>query len=163
MLTATLTGLFGLLGVVVGAVLTPWVNRRADERRDLETAREARLLLREDVRVALEVTTERLQKGKWPIVSQQDWSSVWRSSRGILVRHLDERSFRQVAVAFSRMDRLESAVNTPRDPSQRSLSDADREFLDEMSGLLAVALESLDRDQPASATRGMRHRRSNEA
>jgi hypothetical protein len=103
-LTAILTGLFGLLGVVVGALLTPWMNRRADERRDLETAREARLLVREDVRVALKVVQERLKKGRWPIVSRQDWSSVWRSSRGILVRHLDERSFRLVAVEFSRMD-----------------------------------------------------------
>lgn len=151
MLAAILTGVFGLLGVAVGAVLTPWMNRRADERRELETAREARLLVREDVRVALEVVNERLQKDRWPIVSQQDWSSVWRSSRGLLVRHLDESTFRVTAAVFARIDRLESAVNTPRDPSQRALSDTDREFLGEMSRLLAVALDALERDQSGSA------------
>lgn len=131
----------------MGAVLTPWMNRRAEAQRDLETAREARLLVREDVRAALEVVNERLEKGRWPIVSQQDWSSVWRSSRGVLVRHLDEQSFRLAAAVFARMDRLESAVNTPREPSQRFLTDRDREFLDEMSRLLAAALDSLERDQ----------------
>ena len=151
MLTALLTGLFGLLGVLVGAVLTPWMNRRADERRDFESAREAWLLLREDARDALEVADERLKKDRWPIVSHQDWSSVWRASRGTLVRHVDARSFRSVAAAFTRMDRFESAVNTPREPNQRSLNDLDREFLADMSALLTSALDTLDSDRPITA------------
>jgi hypothetical protein len=148
MVTAILTGLFGLLGVLVGAVLTPWMNRRADQQRDFDSAREAWLLLREDARVALEVAQDRLRKDKWPIVSHQDWSSVWRASRGILVRHVDAPRFRSIAAAFAQMDRLESAVNTPRDPNRRSLTDLDRQFLTQMSALLATALATLESDQP---------------
>jgi hypothetical protein len=127
------------------------MNRRTDAQRDLDNAREAWLLLREDARVALEVAQERLDKNKWPLVSHEDWSSVWRASRGTLVRHLDAQSFRSVAAAFARIDRLESAVNTPRDPNQRSLSDSDRQFLRDMSGLLAGALDALESDQLSTA------------
>jgi hypothetical protein len=137
MTAALLTGLFGLLGVLTGAVLTPWMTRRADERRDLRSAREAWLLLQADASGALSVVEDRLQKGTWPIVSHQDWSSTWRASRGSLVRYVDEQDFRSVAQAFVRMDALESAVNTPRHPDKRALSEKDREFLAEMSRLLA--------------------------
>jgi len=121
------------------------MNRRAEERHDFESAREAWLLLRADAAVALSVAKDRLTKGTWPIVAHQDWSSVWRSSRGSLVRHVDEQSFRAVATAFARMDRLESAVNTPRDPNKRALSEQDREFLTEMSGLLESTIDTLNK------------------
>ena len=41
------------------------------------------------------------------------------------------------------MDRLESAVNTPRDPTKRALSENDREFLAEMSSLLVSTIDTL--------------------
>lgn len=150
MLTAILTGVFGLMGVVVGAAVTAWMNQRADNRREVGRASEAWMLLRDDARVALEVAKERLDKGRWPIVSHQDWSSVWRSSRGMVVRHVEERDFEVVSAAFARIDRLESAVNTPRDPNDRTLSALDREFLEDMSARLSTALETLERAQPAA-------------
>jgi len=148
-LTAGLAGIFGLAGVAVGAVLTPAMNRRADERRDLESAKAAWLLLQEDARAALETVQERLARGTWPIVAHQDWSSVWRSSRGSLVRHVDKETFRSVAEAFGRMDRLESAVNTQRDPGKRPLTNDDRRFLADMTTVLASAQAALDREDSA--------------
>jgi hypothetical protein len=136
LLTTALPAFFGFAGVVAGALLTPWMNRRLDDRRDLEQAKTAWILLREDAASASRAVRERQNKGKWPIAWNRDWSSVWRASRGWLARRVTSRErFRCVAEAFERMDELESAVNTPRAEQDRILSDKDREFL---AGLLAV-------------------------
>jgi hypothetical protein len=148
LLRDALPGLFGLLGVVAGALLTPFINRRLENQRDLEEARTAWLLLREDADSALRAVSEREQKGKWPIGWNRDWSSVWRSERGVLARRVAfPRRFRCVAEAFERMDELESAVNTGRE--DRSLSDKDREFLASISVAIRRAQEALAGDLEA--------------
>jgi hypothetical protein len=143
-LNAVLPAFFGFAGVVAGALLTPWMNRRLEERRDLEQARTAWKLLRADAAGASRAVRERQDRQKWPISWNRDWSSVWRSSRGVLARRVanDER-FRRVADVFERMDSLESAMNARRGEGRRDLTERDNAFLRDTSVWLRRAEDAL--------------------
>jgi hypothetical protein len=143
LLNDALPAFFGFAGVVVGALLTPVMTRRMENHRDLEQARTAWTLLREDADSAARAVREREAEGEWPIGWNRDWSSVWRSSRGALARRVaSKKRFRRLAEAFERMDELESAVNTRRE--NRSLSDKDRQFLASISEAIRRAQEALE-------------------
>jgi hypothetical protein len=143
-LDSVLPALFGFAGVLAGAILTPWMHLWLDNRRELEQARTAWVLLREDADAALRAVHERQRKGKWPIAWRRDWSGVWRSSRGALARRVASPTrFRSVADAFERMDELESAVNTTRPDQDRYLSDKDKEFLASIESAILRARQAL--------------------
>jgi hypothetical protein len=140
-----LPAVFGFLGVVAGALLTPLMNRRLEERRDVEQARTAWRLLRQDTAGALRAIREREERGEWPINWKRDWSSVWRSSRGVLARRVaNSDRFKCLAEVFESMDSLESAMNTHRSEEKRHLSAGDRRFLERTTRLLHRAEEALD-------------------
>jgi hypothetical protein len=143
-LTAALPGIFALAGVLGGAILAPVMNRRVDDRRELEAARRAWRLLRDDTSLALDEVRDRLDANTWPLAAlHKDWSSVWRSSRGILIQYLDDDTYKSVARGFARMDRLESGVNTGRTPEDRGLDGNDRKFLEDMKARLESARATL--------------------
>lgn len=143
-LTAALSGVFALAGVLGGAILAPVISRRFEDSRDLETARVAWRLLRDDAESALDEVGMRLDRDEWPQAAlHKDWSTAWRSSRAILIRYLEDDTYRAVARGFARMDRLESAVNTGRSRSELKLTGPDRVFLDEMKVRLEEAMETL--------------------
>lgn len=157
--TGALSGIFALLGVLGGAVLAPVMNRRLDDSRNLESARVAWRLLRDDVRDALVEVDVRLTRGEWPTAAlRKDWSSVWYSSRGILIQYLDDDTYKSVAEGFARMDRLESAVNTGRSDKERDLGDSDRLFLNEVKERLervAATLKPEPLGQPRRVARAL--------
>jgi len=142
LLNDALPAFFGFAGVVAGALLAPIMTRHLENHRDLEQARTAWTLLREDADSAARAVRDREEEGEWPIGWHRDWSTVWRSSRGALARRVaNKKRFRRVAEAFERMDELESAVNTRRE--NRSLSGKDREFLASISEAIRRAQEAL--------------------
>jgi hypothetical protein len=144
-------GIFGLLGVGVGGVVSWLLQReRAKATRQRENERLKReadtawQLLSFEVGNALETVYDVRRKGQWPIGASRAWAATWQSSRGALLRHpRDQRSLNVVAAACASLDELQSAVNSPRSDTERSLTSSDQLFLNRMQQILAPAVEEL--------------------
>jgi hypothetical protein len=133
---------FGLLGVVVGGVLTGGVNLWLERRREAAEARAARRLLRAEVSDALAGVERALDEGKWPIAWKKTWAQSWSTYRRPLAAGMPSRNFDAVAASYARMELLQAGFAAERD--DRSLSSSDRDFLTDIKPHLAATLRLFD-------------------
>jgi hypothetical protein len=136
--------IFGLVGVVVGAVVTGAVSWLLERRREAAEARAAARLLKSEVTAACEDIDSALHEGKWPIAYRPTWRQSWSTYRRPLAVVMQATAFDEVAVAYSRMDQLQGGFSAARAEDQRELSYADREFFTRTQPALETARERLD-------------------
>jgi hypothetical protein len=121
--------IFGLLGVLVGALVTGFVNYVLERRRELVEARAAARLMRSEVVAAGEAVATTLEEGEWPISYRPTWRESWIAYRRALAGRLPGEDFEAVARAYARMDQLQGGFETGRPPDERALSDVDRKHM----------------------------------
>ena len=130
--------IFGLVGVVVGGVLTGLVTVWLDGRHEASEGRVARRIARSEVDQAQQAITE-ARKGDWPAGWRPTWSQSCAAYRRPLAATASDPDFAAIAAAYGSMQLLESGLLSGR----RAIDDADRKFFDDVEQSLRTAKEQL--------------------
>jgi hypothetical protein len=136
-----LAALFGLIGVLLGAVIGGFVSYTLEHRRETAEARSAARLSRAQIGEARRAADTALEDGSWPIAWQSDWTNSWQWLRRPLAGSLEPDHFDLVATTYTRMGQLERGLAASR--PARHLSDTDRRFLGTVVGGLEETYEML--------------------
>jgi hypothetical protein len=116
--------IFGLVGVVVGGLITGFVQGLQEWRRDRADLRAAaRLLLRELqlAIVGLRVARPQMQAGVVPSILAN--LAVWPEKQGLLARVLSDADWRRVAQAFDRIGFVLGYIKSQAEEYERALAD----------------------------------------
>jgi hypothetical protein len=146
------TAIFGLVGVVVGALVTGVVSWLLERRKEKAEAVAAARLLKPEVTAAVADVTSTLDEGRWPIAYRPMWRESWATYRQALVVAMQQRGFDEVATAYARMAQLQSAFSADRAEKDRDLSYSDTDFLQKTKPALESAKQQLENflaDRPA--------------
>jgi len=141
-------GVFGLLGVAFGGVVSWLIQRealharQASERRRIELEADiAWKLVGFELSNALDTIAE-ARRGEWPIGANRNWATAWTEVRGALLRAPPNREgLPIVAAACAKLDELQSAVNAPRSTEERTLKQSDHDFLGRIEPILQEAFD----------------------
>src|ERR1700682_72082 len=129
---------FGVIGVVVGAVITgviSFVLERCRQKREYELNLQ---LVQADIEDVLRIAKDALDHDKWPPgLARKDWTSAWSTRCGPLAGGMDGDAFKTVAAAFALVQQVESGLATKGDEpfDVEPTSDAgsrDKEFFREV-------------------------------
>jgi hypothetical protein len=97
------TGVFGLLGVVVGAAATTWTQLFIDRNRERREGERAKVAVTGELLQAQRIM-QALALGKhWPNTDPDAMlpTSAWRENRSRLAGHLDEDTFNRLVMVYS--------------------------------------------------------------
>jgi multidrug resistance efflux pump len=160
-------GLYGLIGVLIGGVLTGIVTAVLDSRRRRREFRvalaEASADLEEAAR-ALDATQRNLARyveqqdaeeppapedlASWPVGwNRKTWSQAWSRYRPALAAKLSNQDFRRVATAFGYVEQLQGGLMDPGHAFQKD----DPEFLTNVEQALSAARPILVKPRDAAA------------
>jgi hypothetical protein len=130
--------IFGLIGVVVGGVLTGLVSIWLDARHEASEGKIARKIAREEIERAEEAVSE-ARKGHWPPGWRPTWSQSWAAYRRPLAATASDDEFVALAKAYGAMQLLESGLVT----GHRPITDDDRDFFNRVEKVLREGDEQL--------------------
>jgi hypothetical protein len=153
-------GWFGLVGVVLGGILTAGLTLYLDHTHWRRDANMARRLARSDLHAAehaLSVTETNLRRAgadppesprddqQWPIGWERvTWSQSWTGYRQGLAVSMDDDGFERLATAFGFIEQFQNALAASRRPLTETTDDRndDREFLRDVRAAVDAARES---------------------
>jgi hypothetical protein len=136
--------LFGLIGVVVGGVLTGAVAYVLERRRETREARIARRVMRAQFGQALKAVDDGLKGKNWPPGwRDKRWSDSWVAHRQALAAKMDDDDFATLAHGALYMELLE--VGFRKDP--RPFGPNDEGFFEDVRNFVRDADEVLPREK----------------
>jgi hypothetical protein len=130
--------IFGLLGVVIGGVLTGVVTAWLEGRRERSEGEIARRIARSEIGQADEAIAE-ARKGHWPPGWHPTWSQSWAAYRRPLAATTSDAEFEALATAYGAMQLLESGLLS----GQRDVTDDDLDFFGRVEESLRQAEKRL--------------------
>ncbi len=132
--------IFGLVGVVVGGLITGFVQGVQEWRRERADLRaSARLLLRElqQAILGIRIVRPRMEAGGLPAIGVN--LTVWPEKQGLLARALSDADWQQVAQAFDRIGLILENANLQTDEYERVLADARQRAPDDVDEIHRIA------------------------
>jgi hypothetical protein len=121
-------GFYGLVGAVGGALLAGIYGQVRDWLRSKKEFKAAATLLAREIRESKEISTDVLEKGRWPIGRSPIWTQSWGDYRASIVNWISAQDYDDVAAAYAHLDQLEHSIKSGED--NRELAEpGDREFL----------------------------------
>ena len=132
---------FGLIGVIVGALITSIASFYVVRRREKKDARAARRIIQSELKEATQAVHEALGAAEWPAGwTKKAWSESWSKYRPVLAVDMkDDQSFAAVASAYLFMELLESGLAAKK----RTFVATDEPFLREVSKRINTAAIAL--------------------
>jgi hypothetical protein len=132
---------FGIVGVIVGAIITSGVSVYLVRERDKKDARAARRIFQSELEEAAHAIGYAFDGKKWPPGwTKKAWSESWSTYRPTLaVAMEDDKGFGSLAEAYLFMELLETALAA----GERPFVDDDEEFLKDASEAMKKAKEAL--------------------
>jgi len=136
---------FGLIGVIVGALITLIVGFYRVRRRDKKDARAARRIIQSELKEAAQAIHEALGAAEWPGGwTKKAWSESWSKYRPVLAVDMkDDRSFAAVASAYLFMGLLETGLAARKRPFVAT----NEQFLREVSKRINTAAIALSAEK----------------
>jgi hypothetical protein len=117
--------IFGVAGVIVGALVTGAVTYIFERRRERREARSARLVVRHELEEATKAVEDALAGKEWPPGWQNmRWSQSWSTYRPVLAATMEEQDFAKLARAYLHMELLLAGFAA----GKRGFVDADESF-----------------------------------
>jgi type II secretory pathway pseudopilin PulG len=138
-------GLFSVVGVIIGGLLTAVVTEFRDRSRAAREQRRASILAANDLRQAADAVREtqtnlRQPAGEWPPGwDYVAWTRSWFSYREELADGLKPTAFQAVADAFASLVQLEKALTA----GKRPFIDSDEEFITRVDTRITAAQTTL--------------------
>jgi hypothetical protein len=125
--------IFGLIGTLVGGLVT-WLSAYLlDRRREARAARVAEAVLWSELDQARVALSDVRKGGKWPPGwGWVDWTASWRTHREALATKLDTKQFESVACCYVRMAQFQAGLSA----GCRDLDGDDEQFLSDVSDAL---------------------------
>jgi hypothetical protein len=147
---------FGLIGVVVGGVLTGAVAYVLERRRETREARIARRIMRAQFGQALKAVDDGLKGKNWPPGwDDKRWSDSWVAHRQALAAKMDDDDFATLAHGALYMELLQ--VGFKKDA--RPFGPRDKGFFEEVRSFVQDADQVLPRDKGDTRRLGSQHDR----
>ena len=130
----------GLLGVVIGGLITGGTNLGMAWRREKREARAARRIIRSELEEAAEAVKVALEYKEWPAGwTKKTWSESWSIYRPSLALDIDDDEFEKIATAYLLMGLLETGLAK----GKRDFEENDPAFLTRVSPSLSAAIEAI--------------------
>jgi hypothetical protein len=132
----------GLVGVVVGGLLTGGVAYFLEQRREKREARAAQLVMKSEIEAAATAVEAALsgKEPKWPPGwDRVGWSESWATYRPVLAKTVNEVDFARLAGAYLQMQLLQAGLAA----GERGLSNRDEVFLGKVKSEISKADEVL--------------------
>jgi hypothetical protein len=140
----------GLIGVVVGGVLTGGVAYVLERRRETREAGIARRVMRAQFGQALKAVDDGLKGKNWPPGWKgKRWSDSWVAHRQVLAAKMSDDEFATLAQGALYMELLQAGFET--DP--RPFGPGDEEFFEKVTQVVRGADEALERPKKKRALR----------
>lgn len=118
--------IFGLVGVVVGAVVTGAVNAWGEWRQRRADVRQARRLIAEDLRLIVADLELMAELGHYPVMFEHFLpTAAWSEHRGVLARELDDEIWSQLAAMMTTVSVV--ATSAKMSPAGSKIPDAARQ------------------------------------
>lgn len=128
--------IFGLVGVVVGGLLTGVVTLLLERRRENQEARVAQRIARSELGEAAKAVEDALAAGEWPPGwDKKRWSESWSTNRRVLAATMEDDDFAKLARAYLHMELLQTGLAA----GKRKFVEQDRTFLTTVSSYLSEA------------------------
>jgi hypothetical protein len=139
--TDGVAAVFGLMGVIVGALITSIAGFYLVRRREKKDARAARRIIQSELKEAAQAIREALGAAEWPAGwTKKAWSESWSKYRPVLAVDMkDDQSFAAVASAYLFMELLETGLAAKKRPFVAT----DEPFLREVSKRINAAAIAL--------------------
>jgi hypothetical protein len=136
--------IFGLVGVIIGALLTGLSNYLFARRKDRLAARVAARLVRDDLYAVASWVEDGITQGKWPVnVGSCIDIGIWKEQRIHIATVTEYSDYAKVAQAIVSVGRLNNWLASC---SHQTINDSDKQLLNRWLGDLAeglVVLKSL--------------------
>lgn len=132
----------GLVGVVVGGLLTGGVTYFLEQRREKREARAAQLVMKSELEAAATAVEAALSgtEPKWPPGwDRVGWSESWTTYRPVLAKTMNDLDFTKLARGYLQMQLLQTGLAA----GERGLSNRDEVFLGKVKSELSEADEVL--------------------
>jgi hypothetical protein len=131
----------GLVGVVVGALLTAGTSVYMARRREKRDARAARRIIQSELKEAAQAVDEALDHKEWPTGwTKKTWSESWSMYRPTLALAIrDDEEFDKIATAYLDMGLLETGLAADK----RGFIETDLPFLTRVSSQLRNAIRAI--------------------
>jgi hypothetical protein len=141
----------GLVGVIVGGLLTGGVTYFLERRREKREARAAQLVMKSELEAAATAVEVALsgEEPRWPPGwDRVGWSESWMTYRPALAKTMNDVDFTKLARAYLQMQLLQTGLAA----GERGLSNRDEVFLRKVKSALSEADEVLvpRRQRPTS-------------
>ena len=134
---------FGLIGVVVGGLITGAVTFLLDHVREQREAERARVIAKSEIAEAGEAVRTAIDSGSWPAGwNTKTWAQSWTTIRSPLASTMDDAAFSAVANAYSFMELLQNGLAN----GERGFQGNDAQFF----GRSKAALEDAKPHLPGS-------------
>ena len=99
--------IFGVVGVIIGALVTAAGTYFFERRREKREARSAQLVVRHELEDAAKAVEDALRGREWPPGWQSmRWSQSWSTYRPVLAATMEEQDFAKLARAYLYMELL---------------------------------------------------------
>ncbi|MEV0084765.1 hypothetical protein [Saccharopolyspora sp. NPDC050642] len=121
--------IFGLVGVIIGGLLTGLVDFMLERRRERNDARAASKLLRSQLNDARTAVVVALEGREWPLGwNDKAWAQSWSVYWSALAGRMADDAFLKLAEAYNYMELLQRGLAD----GGRALSGNDEEFLNDV-------------------------------
>ena len=100
---------FGLVGVVIGGLITGVVTYWLERVREAREYAAAVKLVRAELREMSTITTTALEQRKWaPGLATKSWAQSWSTNRRVIAARMDEAPFADLATAYGFAEQIQS-------------------------------------------------------
>jgi len=146
--TDTTAAWFGVIGVIVGALVTGVVSFALERCRQRREYRLSLQLVKADIEDVLRVTKDALDHEKWPPgLGRKDWVTPWSVRCGPLASGMKADAFKTVATAFAYTQQVESGLATKGDQAfdeepESPVGSRDKEFFLDVKDAFKRALDT---------------------
>jgi hypothetical protein len=104
-------GIFGLIGVLVGASVAGWVTLRLERRREKREALAARRIVKSELEEAKRAVQDALAGREWPPGwDETTWTQTWSTNRSVLAATMNGDHFDKLADVYLQMRLLQRGL-----------------------------------------------------
>jgi hypothetical protein len=135
------TAVIGLVGAVIGGLLTGGGTYLLERRREQAEAKAARRIVRSQLLEATTAVEDALKGSNWPPGWHAvTWSQTWSTYRPFLAKTMDVDDFDKLAVAYVRVQQVQTGLAL----GKRAFEKNDEGFLTKTKPALSDARRLLD-------------------